>query len=93
MMEAPVLVAVEEAKNDGSWTKGDQQDDLAEGERRLRPILDKNKKALRSFDRLPPGAQREFLRYVGQAKRPDTIERRINESIRLLKQNKRLGMK
>lgn len=50
-------------------------------------------KAWRFFQALAPSYRRDFVVWVHIAKRPDTRERRIRESIRLLAAGKRLGLK
>ena len=59
----------------------------------LRAHLKKNKKAADFFDSLAPSYQREFMNWIGSAKRPETRKRRLAEAIELLKQGKRLGMR
>jgi uncharacterized protein YdeI (YjbR/CyaY-like superfamily) len=45
------------------------------------------------FRRLPPGARRLYVGWIHLAKRPETRQRRIRESIALLAAGKRLGLK
>jgi uncharacterized protein YdeI (YjbR/CyaY-like superfamily) len=42
---------------------------------------------------LAPTYQKQYLGWIEVAKRPDTKEKRINESIRLLAEGKKLGLK
>ncbi len=49
--------------------------------------------ASRSFDTLAPSYRRNFILWIAAAKRPQTQSRRIAETISLLKQSRRLGMK
>lgn len=48
--------------------------------------------ALSNFQNLPPSHQRRYVGWVSSAKREDTREKRIAEAIRLLKENKRIGL-
>ena len=45
------------------------------------------------FRRLPPTERRRFVLWIHTAKRPETREKRIRESIALLAAGKRLGLK
>jgi uncharacterized protein YdeI (YjbR/CyaY-like superfamily) len=46
-----------------------------------------------TWDGLPPSCRREYARWVGEAKRPETRRRRAAESLERLAAGKRLGMK
>jgi uncharacterized protein YdeI (YjbR/CyaY-like superfamily) len=59
----------------------------------LRKALDKNRTAKMFFDQLAPSYQKQFIGWIAVAKRQETKDRRINESIALLQQGKRLGLK
>jgi len=50
-------------------------------------------KAWAGFQKLPPRERRNFVVWIHMAKRPETRERRIRESIALLAAGKRLGLK
>ena len=56
-------------------------------------MLDKNRAAKMFFDQLAPSYQKLFIGWIAVAKRQETKDRRINESIALLQQGKRLGLK
>jgi uncharacterized protein YdeI (YjbR/CyaY-like superfamily) len=53
----------------------------------------KNAKAWRLFCGLAPGYRRLFVMWIHTAKRPETREKRIRESIKLLEAGKKLGLK
>jgi uncharacterized protein YdeI (YjbR/CyaY-like superfamily) len=55
--------------------------------------LKTNPKAWRNFQALAPTYRRNFVVWVHLAKRPETRERRIRESIELLSAGKKLGLK
>lgn len=59
----------------------------------LRAALDKEPLALLHFNRMAPSFRRNYILWISQAKRTETIERRMEEAIALLKENKRLGLK
>jgi uncharacterized protein YdeI (YjbR/CyaY-like superfamily) len=55
--------------------------------------LKANPRAWEFFRELPPTYRRDFVVWIHMAKRPETRERRIRESIALLAAGKRLGLK
>ena len=52
-----------------------------------------NRKAWTFFRGLPPGARRLYVGWIHTARRPETRQRRIRESIALLAAGKRLGLR
>ena len=66
-----------------------QQTLAAETEKALKA----SKKAWISFNQLSPGYRKQYVGWIQSAKRPETREKRIKEAIRLLEENKKLGMK
>jgi uncharacterized protein YdeI (YjbR/CyaY-like superfamily) len=61
--------------------------------RYIAKALKANVKAWEFFRELPPTCRRDFVVWIHTAKRPETRERRIRESIRLLAAGKKLGLK
>ena len=59
----------------------------------FRRALDENPKAKQAYECMPRPHQKEYLRWIETTKRPQTRQRRIAESIRLLEQNEKLGLK
>jgi uncharacterized protein YdeI (YjbR/CyaY-like superfamily) len=55
--------------------------------------LKANPKAWKFFQELAPGYRRHFVVWIHIAKRPETREKRIRESIELLAAGKKLGLK
>jgi uncharacterized protein YdeI (YjbR/CyaY-like superfamily) len=55
--------------------------------------LVKNEPAWTNFQKLAPTYKRHYILWITNAKRASTIEKRLEESISLLKQNKKLGLK
>jgi uncharacterized protein YdeI (YjbR/CyaY-like superfamily) len=55
--------------------------------------LKENSRAWGFFRELPPTYRRDFVVWIHTAKRPETRDRRIRESIRLLAAGKKLGLK
>ena len=52
-----------------------------------------NQKARQNFDRLASSYRRQYILWIATAKRDATREKRVAEAIRLLADNKRLGMR
>ncbi|MCX6236114.1 MAG: YdeI/OmpD-associated family protein [Bacteroidia bacterium] len=53
----------------------------------------KNEPALINFNNLAPTYKRHYILWITNAKGEETIRKRLNESIELLKENKKLGLK
>lgn len=52
-----------------------------------------NEPALTHFNNLAPSYKRNYILWITQAKRKETVEKRLKEAIGLLKENKKLGLK
>jgi uncharacterized protein YdeI (YjbR/CyaY-like superfamily) len=87
MTEAGLRV-VEAAKADGSWTVLDDVDALFVPDD-LGRALAADDQARRHFDAFPPSAKKMILYWVKTAKRPETRQRRIAETVRLAHDNVR----
>lgn len=59
----------------------------------LERVLRKEKRAWENFHRLAPSYRRLYAGWIMSAKREETRQRRLQEAIRLLAQNKKLGLK
>lgn len=55
--------------------------------------LAKNEPALTNFNKLAPSHRRNYILWITQAKKEETIKKRLEESIKLLLKNEKLGMK
>ena len=93
LMAEPGLTKIEEAKKTGAWDKPDRPGLSGEFPVELTSALAKHKKAQAFFAQLAPTYQRHFVLWIATAKRPETKARRVAESIALLGQGKKLGMK
>lgn len=75
-------------------TSTDRDDtSLADASRWFMRALHSHKKAMENFNRLAPSYRKLYIRWVADAKREETRLRRVNEAIKLLQQNKKLGLK
>ncbi len=87
-MAPPGLAKVEAAKKDGSWEKLDHAEAMVIPDD-LRSALDGYPNAARHFDAFPPSTRKAILEWIGNAKRPETRARRVEETARLAEENMR----
>lgn len=93
LMTESGLARVVEAKESGLWEKSDRPNIPFEVPNELKTALAKNKKAQTFFDQLAPTYRKQFIAWIYVAKRQETKDRRVMESIALLEQGKKLGLK
>ena len=88
------LQKVEAAKWVGAWDNPVQKPELTfEMPAEFAEALRKNKRAQETFRKLAPTYQKQYLGWIEVAKRLDTKERRVKESVRLLAEGNKLGLK
>jgi uncharacterized protein YdeI (YjbR/CyaY-like superfamily) len=87
------LAKIKIAKKNGSWNREARPQISFEIPPEFAKALARNKKAKKNFDDLAPSYRKFYIGWIATAKRPETKERRIAESIELLEQGKKLGMK
>jgi uncharacterized protein YdeI (YjbR/CyaY-like superfamily) len=83
------LEAIKNAKQNGSWERLDSVDIRIETPKIFKDALKKDDIAKQRFENLPPSKKKQFLWWIESAKRKETKEKRIKETIRLLQDNKR----
>jgi len=82
-----------EAKESGLWEDSDRPKISLEVPKELQIALAKNRKANSYFNQLAPSYRRQFIGWIAAAKRQETKDRRVKESVAQLVQGKKLGMK
>jgi uncharacterized protein YdeI (YjbR/CyaY-like superfamily) len=82
------IAKIEAAKKDGSWGKLDDIEKLLIPED-LRLELVKYTNAMKCFDAFPKSVKRGILEWISNAKRPETRQRRVEETARLADLNER----
>jgi uncharacterized protein YdeI (YjbR/CyaY-like superfamily) len=87
------LAKVRVAKKNGCWTRDGKTPRSLEMPSEFAEALARNKKARENFEKLASTYRRHYLGWIAAAKRPETIKRRLDESIALLETGKKLGMK
>lgn len=74
------------AKETGTWSALDQVENLINPED-LQNAFDKNKKAYENWRTFPPSVRRGILEWIFNAKRPETRQKRILETVSLAEEN------
>jgi uncharacterized protein YdeI (YjbR/CyaY-like superfamily) len=87
------MTKVNAAKKSGMWNKSARPDLSFDLPASFRQALQKNPDAEEFFQKLAPSYQKQYIAWIKIAKRQETVEKRIAESIRLLKQGEKLGLK
>jgi uncharacterized protein YdeI (YjbR/CyaY-like superfamily) len=88
------LKKVEAAKRSGSWDAPVQKPKMDfEMPAEFAKALKNNPQAEEAFNNLAPTYQKQYLGWICTAKRPETREKRIAESIQLLTEGKKLGLR
>jgi uncharacterized protein YdeI (YjbR/CyaY-like superfamily) len=85
------LAKIDEAKANGEWDKAAVREDITVVPEELTEALAGNEKARLNFEGLAPSYRRQFIYRVAIAKRAETRQKRIEETIDLLVRNKKLG--
>ncbi len=80
------LEAIETAKQNGIWTALDEVEEMTIPDD-LKKAFDKNKIAFGYFDKFPRSSKRNILEWIMNAKKPETRQSRIDETVRLAADN------
>ena len=86
------LAKVREAQANGQWAKAAEREDPTRVPPELTAALAENGQARDNFEKLAPSYRRQFIYWIGSAKREETRQKRVAEALRLLRANKRLGI-
>jgi uncharacterized protein YdeI (YjbR/CyaY-like superfamily) len=87
------LAKIEAAKKNGQWEKTYQPISQIEMPPEFEDALGKNEQAKEFYDQLKPTFQKQFILWIITAKRPETKDKRIKESIELLENGQQLGLR
>ena len=87
------LTKIDSAKKNGFWNKPDRLDISFDLPPEFEQALEKNENAKGNFEKLTTGYQKHYIGWITIAKKQETIDKRIKESILLLEQGKKLGLK
>lgn len=87
------LKKIKAAKKSGKWYEDDQPNYSFTMHPLFSEALKKNNKAKKIFEKLSPSQRKHFIGWIAAAKKQETVEKRIEKSIKTLKQGKKLGLK
>jgi uncharacterized protein YdeI (YjbR/CyaY-like superfamily) len=88
------LEKVTAAKKSGIWNKKIKLPEISDDiPKEFIAALKKNKKANENFEKLAHSHKKRYFLWINQARKKDTKEKRINESVNLLSKNLKLGLK
>lgn len=59
----------------------------------IEQLIKRNKLAWNNFKNLAPSYRKQYILWINSAKREETKQKRLSEAIKLLEQNKKLGLK
>jgi uncharacterized protein YdeI (YjbR/CyaY-like superfamily) len=76
------LAMVDEAKVRGEWERADQREDVTLVPADLAAALAVDATAHAAWERLAPSHKKQYLYWVGEAKRSETRARRVSETVR-----------
>ena len=86
LMMPPGLAKIERAKQNGTWTVLDAIEELIVPPD-LMEALAENAMARNYFEKFSPSSKKVILYWIQSAKRPETRQKRIEETVRLAGQN------
>jgi uncharacterized protein YdeI (YjbR/CyaY-like superfamily) len=95
LMTEAGLSKIKQAKKNGSWDTLTLSDSYAENNTlppELLIALSKNKKALENFKAFSASYRKQFLSWIDSAKRPETKEARIKQTVLMSLANKKPGV-
>lgn len=87
------LAKIDAGKKNGMWAKPDRPQISLEMRGEFEAALKKNRAAKSFFEQLASSYKRQYLGWISVAKRPETKQARIEESVKLLAKGEKLGMK
>ncbi len=80
------LVLIELAKKSGTWTALDEIENLSLPID-LELLFKKNKTVYKNWEAFPRSSKRGILEWIGNAKKPETKQKRIEETVNLAEKN------
>lgn len=86
LMHPAGLEMIEIAKHNGTWTALDEVENLIIPDD-LQKLFSDNKTAFINWERFPPSSKRGILEWILNAKKPETRQKRITETVSLAEKN------
>jgi len=87
------LAKVRAAKESGEWENARIREDLIELPHDFAQELAKNERAQENFNNFAPSYKKQYIYWIMDAKREETRQRRIQETVQRVEENKKPGMK
>lgn len=87
------MAKVEIAKQNGEWDKPSQPRPQFVMHEKFQAALEQHPKAKEFFNSLNKADRQQYIYWVASAKREETREKRIKESLELLQKGQKLGLK
>jgi len=85
------MALVDEAKRRGEWDRADEREDVSAVPDALATALRDDATAGTAWGRLAPSHKKQYLYWIGEAKRPETRARRVAETVRRVRDGRRPG--
>ena len=82
LMQSAGLEMIDLAKENGTWTALDKVENLIIPDD-LQELFSDNKTAFENWERFPPSSKRGILEWILNAKKPETRQKRIEETVSL----------
>lgn len=88
------LAKIEKAKESGLWDKEQPKPEISfDLPVEFEAALKKNVMARTHFEKLAPSHRKQYILWIKTAKRQETKQKRVRESIKLLTKGEKLGLK
>jgi len=87
------IAKIEIAKQNGQWDKTNHPRIQFEMPEEFQKALENNQKAQNFFNTLTKTDQKQYITWIATAKRLETREKRIKESLEILEKGQKLGLR
>jgi uncharacterized protein YdeI (YjbR/CyaY-like superfamily) len=87
------MIKIREAKENGEWFRSSNKRKEALIPKFMQDVLANNPKASACFDGLADSYKRQYILWISNAKKDETKQKRLAEALKLLEQNRKLGLK
>jgi uncharacterized protein YdeI (YjbR/CyaY-like superfamily) len=85
------LAKVREAQENGEWEAAIRREDITNIPDDFREALNRSTTAQTNFEKISPSQKKQFLYWINSARTDGTRQRRIQETVRMIENNIRIG--
>ena len=85
------MAKVREAQENVEWEAAIRREDTSNLPEDVQEVLIKHPEAQANFEKLPASQKKQFLYWIGSAKTDATRQKRIQEMVKMVANNKRIG--